>query len=415
MHPTVSVTPSGAEVLSTAQRGLGSRHVEAYRASPGGLPIVVTTVTFEKPKVPKVHPFLGFGAQLNANIFSKTGGFVVKIPWGRPDQAQNLGPGQVEKLQDAINGLKPGHCRIFVPRGLDPDSPEGRKAPEFVALMNTIELAQKADANVNLTWWGQGPYAAEAKLAALTWPPAAHTFPPELMEPAHLHALHRPKETVELFARIIRAAREEFDCVIHATVSERAQRREYRHCAEGSSGSRDAVLRAAASPLRHRARETDRPAETCANAAGGNHIVAGDLLDQGKGTSGADGQTPWIKFMHANMDGLHGAPSLVDAYSIHVYWEPTEFPTKPRQRLKTLADTITNLPSERPVYVTEYGVRHLEKIENRRPGSLDGVKDGALAGGCLPARVVHREGAAVRMRRPRQMGPLPHRPHDGMG
>ena len=388
--------------------------MEAYRAFPGGLPIVVTTVTFEKPKVPKVHPFLGFGAQLNANIFSKTGGFVVKIP-GRPDQAQNLGPRQVEKLQHAINDLKPGHCRIFVPRGLDPDTPEGRKAPEFVALMNTIELAQKADANVNLTWWGQGPYAAKAELAALTWPPAAHTFPPELMEPAHPHALHRPKETVELFARIIRAAREEFDCVIHATIQN-----------EPNGGKTDIAQKGRPAlamrfyGLLHRhfvtalekLTDPQKPAQTLREAI---DIVAGDLLDQGKGKSGADGQTPWIKFMHANMDGLHGAPSLLDAYSIHVYWEPTEFPTKPRQRLETLADTITNLPSERPVYVTEYGVRHLEKIENRRPGSLDGVKmehspEAAFQHAWFTARAPQFGCAGLV-----KWVLLPHRPHDGMG
>ena len=49
-------------------------------------------------------------------------------------------------------------------------------------------------------------------------------------------------------------------------------------------------------------------------------------------------------------------------------------PKKPFQRLETLARTMQSLQSDRPVYVTEFGVRKLMKIENQRPGSLDGVK-----------------------------------------
>ena len=36
--------------------------------------------------------------------------------------------------------------------------------------MDTIRLADEAGANVNLTWWGQGPYANNKRLRALDWP-----------------------------------------------------------------------------------------------------------------------------------------------------------------------------------------------------------------------------------------------------
>jgi hypothetical protein len=105
-------------------------------------------------------------------------------------------------------------------------------------------------------------------------------------------------------------------------------------------------------------------------------VVAGDLLDLGKGR--ADDQNPWIRFMHANMDPAPGTglPTLLDAYSIHVYWEPQEFPDKPVKRLRTLATTINDLPSERAVYVTEYGVRRLVNPQFRRPGTIDGLPGG---------------------------------------
>jgi hypothetical protein len=55
---------------------------------------------------------------------------------------------QVSDLQAAISNLKLGHSRIFVSRGVRPDTSAGKQAPAFIALMNTIQLAQEAGANV---------------------------------------------------------------------------------------------------------------------------------------------------------------------------------------------------------------------------------------------------------------------------
>ena len=108
------------------------------------------------------HPLEGFGAQLNTNLFI-TSGATAGEP--RPLTAQ-----QLEELQAAIDRLQPGFSRILVRRGLRADTAAGRSAPEFVALVKTIELAQHAGAEVNLTFWGQGPYANTRRLQALRWP-----------------------------------------------------------------------------------------------------------------------------------------------------------------------------------------------------------------------------------------------------
>ena len=70
-----------------------------------------------------------------------------------------------------IQEVSPGHCRILeATYSPHTDSDKGRRAPGFQGL-KTVKLAEDAGAQtVNLTWWGQGPYALKARLAALDWP-----------------------------------------------------------------------------------------------------------------------------------------------------------------------------------------------------------------------------------------------------
>jgi hypothetical protein len=104
-------------------------------------------------------------------------------------------------------------------------------------------------------------------------------------------------------------------------------------------------------------------------------LVGGDLLENRK--SRLNSQDAWLRYMHANMEvPREGFPPVLDGYSIHLYWEPggggEGFPAKLEKRLETLERTIRSLPSELPIYVTEYGVRKLKA--RPRPGSLDGTK-----------------------------------------
>jgi hypothetical protein len=68
-------------------------------------------------------------------------------------------------------------------------------------------------------------------------------------------------------------------------------------------------------------------------------------------------------------------PSVLDGYSIHVYWEPTAgaqgFPAKPERRLTNLERTARRLGLAAPIYVTEYGVRQVRA--RVKPGRIGGV------------------------------------------
>ena len=105
------------------------------------------------------HPLGGFGAEFNTNLFITRGATA-----GEP---RPLTQQQLQDLQAAIDNLEPGFSRILVRRGLRADTAAGRAAPEFRALVNTVELAQHAGAVVNLTYWGQGPYANAQRLRAV--------------------------------------------------------------------------------------------------------------------------------------------------------------------------------------------------------------------------------------------------------
>jgi hypothetical protein len=87
-------------------------------------------------------------------------------------------------------------------------------------------------------------------------------------------------------------------------------------------------------------------------------LVAGDLvLDDGNGH-----QDLWLEFIRKNMDVPRPKfPSVVDGYSIHVYWDLTDgkfgFPNRLEERLAALPKTLKRLGITKPVYITEYGVR----------------------------------------------------------
>ncbi|HEY3482705.1 MAG TPA: hypothetical protein VGL02_27785, partial [Streptomyces sp.] len=80
--------------------------------------MAVRTLQHRAPPAKKVHPLLGFGAQLNADLFSLAG------------EPALLTAAQRRELGRIVADLRPGHCRIFVPRGLRPDTTQGQKAPK---------------------------------------------------------------------------------------------------------------------------------------------------------------------------------------------------------------------------------------------------------------------------------------------
>ena len=313
------------------------------------------------------HPLEGFGAQFNTNLFTTAGE-------PRPLTAQ-----QLADLHAAIENLRPGSSRILVRRGLRADTAAGRRAPEFVALLKTIELAQHAGAELNLTYWGQGPYADERRLRALSWPnrsfrdwpdPTRRKWPPQLIDP---RGITQPRVLMERFASVLHEIRRRgLDCVTSVTVQN-----EVNGAGVDIAKQRDQYLSMRFYELLYRfldraLRELDDPLVAGQTMRDALRFVAGDLVERGNST-----QDVWLRYLHRNMEVPRPQfPSVLDGYSIHVYWEPTGgaqgFPAKPERRLTNLERTVRSLGLDAPISVTEYGVRQVRA--RVKPGRVGGAR-----------------------------------------
>ena len=314
-----------------------------------------------------LHPLEGFGAQFNTNLFTTAGE-------PRPLTAQ-----QLADLEAAIDNLQPGFSRVLVRRGLRADTAAGRRAPEFVALLKTIELAQHAGAELNLTYWGQGPYADERRLRALRWPnrsfrdwpdPNRRKWPPELTDP---RGITQPSVLMERFAGVLQEIRRRgFDRVTSVTIQN-----EVNGAGVDIAKQRDQYLSMRFYELLYRfldtaLRELDDPLVPGQTMRDALRFVAGDLVERGNST-----QDVWLRYLHRNMEVPRPQfPSVLDGYSIHVYWEPTGgaqgFPAKPERRLANLERTARSLGLAAPIYVAEYGVRQVRA--RIKPGRIGGIR-----------------------------------------
>ena len=305
------------------------------------------------------HPIEGFGAQFNTNLFTTAG------------EPRALTARHLATLQAAIDNVQPGFSRILVRRGLRADTAAGRRAPEFVALLKTIELAQHAGAELNLTYWGQGPYADERRLRALRWPnrsfrdwpdPTKRKWPPELMDP---RGITQPRVLMDRFAGVLEEIRRRgFDCVTSVTVQN-----EVNGAGVDIAKQRDQYLSMRFYELLYRFLDT---ALRERNLRDDIRFIAGDLVERGNST-----QDVWLRYLRRNMEVPRPHfPSVLDGYSVHVYWEPTAgaqgFPAKPERRLTNLERTARTLGLEAPIYVAEYGVRQVRA--RVKPGRVGGVR-----------------------------------------
>jgi hypothetical protein len=306
--------------------------------------MAVTTIQFGLPKPRKPLPLRGVGGQFNTNLFTRAG------------ESTPLGDGELQALLGTIKDVKPGHSRIFVrPVARQPGS-------ERTALMSTIQLAHDAGANVNLTWW-KGPFPHE---------------------PQRDHVQKR-KKLMDDFAEIVKEARAILPAsMIFVTIMNEVNSYDIAKALQPQKSMElyDALYR----DLRDSLRARPDPSDSSKTLAETTRLVGGDLVEKGPGQIlvngekvpyGPSNQDDWLQFMRAHMrDVLHG-------YSIHVYWQPNEFPKKPRERLEALA----KLGIEKPIYITEYGVRRLDA--DPRPGTIDGRPGGTKIDQSIEAAFMH--------------------------
>jgi hypothetical protein len=325
--------------------------------------------------------FKGVGAQLNTNIFRPTSIFpdpalAAKDHPKNPDQEgqpRALTPGQRAKLGEAITNLRLGHSRVFVGRVLTSTQEPPRK--ELAAFLDTLRLAQDAGATVNLTFWGQGAYANEKKLQGLAWPePRLRLWPPQKEHhgrhkwPAALMdggALTGPAELMHRFASIIaRTQREGLTCVKYATIQN-----EPNQPPTDLAHQKNPILARRFYERLYRLLDESLEKLEIRDAVS---LVAGDLVLNE--TSQQNTQRDWLEYISASMDRPRpNFPSVVDAYSIHVYWAPgggpQGFPQKLEDRLKGLKAQRSRFGITKPIYVTEFGVKTDKKPGPGGPGS----------------------------------------------
>ena len=84
------------------------------------------------------------------------------------------------------------------------------------------------------------------------------------------------------------------------------------------------------------------------------HLMGGDLV--------RDGQRAWFQYIATQMN------DILDAYSVHIYWDYWNTPFFMETRLKDVRKIVTEeLPvaARKPTYVMEYGVRGIRNFEGK--------------------------------------------------
>jgi hypothetical protein len=240
--------------------------------------------------------FVGYGGQMNNNLYAAI------------SAAKGVTPENVVDAEDKVVALAPDHVRIF----WDPDG----TADNTQSFERVAELAQRAGATINVTWW-HGPYPdPDVQMKA---------FADELV--------HLIQDRQIDAVRAITIQNEVNSTSIPQPLYEELYR------------SLDAHLRAAG--LR-------------------DHIafVCGDLV--------RDGQLSWLQYMAANM------ADVCDAYSTHIYWDYDDT-AKPVDRLTEVRGIVDALPAagRKPLEVTEFGIRGDTAPGEAQPGRYS---DGELLG-----------------------------------
>jgi hypothetical protein len=233
-----------------------------------------------------VGSFAGFGAQLNQHLYAKISGPPPGIP----------------NLEAKVLQLEPQFVRIFF------NTTEWTYPDRMASFQRTVALAQRAQAQINITWQGSGFAFAMANMSRFADVLAG------LLNDDGIGSLW-----VTLF---------------NEPNSDRLTLPQY-----------EQVYRQLDAALRDRG-VRDRV-----------HFMGGDLV----GTTSPLGQSQadWFQYMATHMG------DLLDAWSIHVYWDFWDT-GKIERRLDTEVRSIFSAipgPEQRPLYVTEFGVRGLPTLE----------------------------------------------------
>ena len=262
-----------------------------------------------------VPDFEGFGSQMN--------GYLYTVQNDPAKGTGNVAPQDLPNLEAKVRGLKPGLVRIF----LSPAVFLPANANLLASFYQTVELAQSAGSDVNITWWfitraAKDNVTVQQQLKEQEMGEFAST----LADLVTNHGLTAVKQiTIQ-------------NEVNSTWVPQSLYQQYYRSLDQKltAAGIRDQIK-----------------------------FVGGDLV--------LNGQLSWLNYMAANMG------DVLDGWSVHIYWNywDTEYMS---YRLNGILGVYNNIPAaeRKPLSITEYGVRGVKTVGGVVIKVPDPYKNGAL-------------------------------------
>jgi hypothetical protein len=232
-----------------------------------------------------VGDFGGYGGQLNQHVYAELSGPPPDLP----------------ALEAKVLALDPQFVRIFF------NTSEFTYPDRMESFIRTAGLAQRAEAQINITWQGSTFAFAMQNMSRFA----------DVLEHLLQGGIERLWVTLFNEPNSTRLTLAEYEQVYRQLDGDLRDR-----------GVRDRI-----------------------------HFMGGDLV----GTTSPLGQSQvdWFRYLAEHMS------DLLDAWSVHVYWEFWD-PAKIDRRLLTEVRTIFSaIPAElrRPLYVTEFGIRGVRSFE----------------------------------------------------
>jgi hypothetical protein len=259
------------------------------------------------PDQPAGPALVGFGAQMNPYLYCHPN-------WG----PQGVNEQNVKDLERKVIDLAPQHVRIFclldwfTPAG---DTVIAKGDPRMnESFLRTVQLAQRAGASVNLTFW-YGLFSLKKK---------GVPDPPDLLETT-------ARDMTAVLKKLLLDRK--LSAIRYITIQNEVN-------GEGADGAPYKISMEQYSRLYHLFDQSMRAAGLRDRV----QIVGGDLIYRQ--------QEKWIPFISSRMQ------DVCDGYSMHAYWDYWDTP-KLTRRLDEVRSLFDAQPPEqhKPLYVTEFGVR----------------------------------------------------------
>lgn len=264
-----------------------------------------------------VSDFEGYGAQMNSNLYTSL---------SNPEKGWiNYPPEDVSNVEAKVINMKPGLCRIF----LSPKNYLPGNQNLMDSFYKTVELAQAAGADVNITWWYLTHVSAADQEAATDQD--MHNFANTLIDLIKNHGITVIHQiTIQNEPDPIAWIKNDM------AIYNYAYRRLNYYLTQ--AGIRNPIK-----------------------------FIGGDLV--------LDGQMPFFTYMAENMN------DVLNGWSEHIYWHYWD-PGYMTYRLDGILADMQTLRSDglsiKPLSVTEYGVEGISTLNGSPIKDVDPYRNDAL-------------------------------------